>query len=115
MYPDALRPVMPTYFGTWKQNYNVPPPPDPHDQVKQLEMFRDALKMDLKKGFLKEVNTFIEGGGGYFLTSDVSHERLSEELSKWAPYILFEVHETLPAEKQIEYAISGARMRAGDK
>src|SRR2546428_12448008 len=76
---------MATYFGLWKTNTSLPPPPTPVEQIKQQEGFDALLRGQLKSGRLREVHAFLEGGAGYFITGDVTEEQAFEELAGWAP------------------------------
>ena len=104
---------MPVYFGMYKINANLPPPPNPTDGVKQLEAFQAALKMQMDSGDLKEVHEFIDANAGYFISGDISPERLHQNLAAWFPYVTFEVHQTIPVQKAIQNSLAAAKMRAG--
>jgi len=103
---------MTTYFGLWKLNTNIPPAQDPKIELQQNMAFQAMLKNNLQSGDLKEVHTFLEGGSGYFLTGDITEEKLHENLLAWSPYVTFELHRTLPALKSIEISIGVSRARA---
>ena len=104
---------MPTYFGMYKINANLPPPQDPKEQLKQLEGFKAAINHEIQSGVIKESNEFLEADGGYFITKDVSPEQLHAALTGWFPYVTFEIHQTIPSQKAIENAISAIKMRVG--
>lgn len=104
---------MTTYFGLWKANYNLPPPPTPAEQVKQQEAFDALLRAQLKSGRVREVHAFLEGGAGYFITGDVSEEEAFQDLALWAPYVTFELHRTVPFPKASELTLKALRQRAG--
>lgn len=105
--------VMPVYFGLWKINVNLPPPPTPEDQVKQSEGFLALMKAQLQAGIVREVHAFLEGGRGYFITGDVAEEQLYEALQMWSPFVTFELHRTVPFPKGIELTISATKKRTG--
>ena len=104
---------MATYFGLWKANSNLPPPPTPAEQIKQQEGFDALLRAQLKSGRLREVHAFAEGGRGYFISGDVTGEEIFEELALWSPFVTFEVHETIPFPKASEIVLKALRKRAG--
>ncbi len=83
---------MATYFGLWKLNTSLQPPPTPGEQVKQQEAFDGLLRAQLKSGRIREVHSFLEGGAGYFLTGDVPEEEIFHDLTLWSPYVTFELH-----------------------
>ncbi len=103
---------MTTYFGLWKTNYSLQPPPSPVDQVKQAEAFDGQLRAQLKSGRLREAHSFLEGGAGYFITGDVSEEEVFQDLALWSPYVTFELHRTIPFPKASEIALKAFRQRA---
>src|SRR5438093_9786416 len=86
---------MATYFGLWKANTSLPPPPTPAEQIKQQEGFDALLRGQLKSGRLREVHAFLEGGTGYIITGDVTEEQAFEELAFWSPFVKFELHDTI--------------------
>ncbi len=104
---------MPVYFGSWKLNTNLPPPPTPDDQIKQSEGFAELVKAQLKAGIIKEVHAFVEGNQGYFITGDVSDETQFEALAMWSPYVTFELHRTIPFPRASELFTSALKKRAG--
>src|SRR2546425_13323142 len=103
---------MATYFGLWKANTSLPPPPTPAEQIKQQEGFDALLRGQLKSGRLREVHAFLEGGAGDFITGDVTEEQAFEELAVWAPYVSFGLHRTSPFPKASEVILSATRKRA---
>jgi hypothetical protein len=103
---------MTIYFGLWKQNTNIPPPQDPSIQLQQNIAFHAQLKEGVESGDLKEVYTFLEGGSGYFVSGDITEEKLHQRLVAWNPYVIFEVHRTVPTLKSLEMSIGVSRERA---
>jgi|SRR2546428_12230046 len=104
---------MTTYFGLWKANTSLPPPPTPAEQIRQQEGFDALLRAQLKSGRLREVHVFAEGGAGYFISGDVSAEEALEELALWSPFVSFEIHETIPFPKAGEIILKSLRKRSG--
>jgi hypothetical protein len=103
--------AMTVYFGLWKANTSLPPQ-DPKVEVQLNQAFHAVMQQLLKSGDVKEVNSFIEGGSGYFVSGDITDERLHEILLSWSPYVTFEVHKTVPALKTIEALIGIWKQRA---
>src|SRR2546425_12321759 len=97
---------MATYFGLWKANTSLPPPPTPAEQIKQQEGFDALLRGQLKSGRLREVHAFLEGGAGYFITGDVTEEQAFEELAGLAPSVSFGLHRTSPFPKGREIVLT---------
>ena len=104
---------MATYFGLYKLNDSLPPPPTPQEQVKQQEAFDALLRAQMKSGRIREVHAFAEGGAGYFITGDVTDEEVFEDLAAWSPYVTFELHRTIPFPKASEIVLKALRARAG--
>jgi hypothetical protein len=102
---------MTTYFGLWKVETSQQPA-DPKVAMQLYMGFQAQVKHDLESGDVKESNSFLEGNGGYFITGDISDERLHEILLNYAPFLTFEVHQTVPVSKTIEKLIGIAKMRA---
>ncbi len=102
---------MTTYFGIWKQNTSLPPQ-EPKVELQMNLAFQAMIKRDIQSGVIKEAYAFLEGAQGYFLTGDVTEERLHESLLQWYPYVTFELHRTVPLEKSVETAIAVSRARA---
>jgi hypothetical protein len=90
---------MTVYFGLWTQNANLPPSPNPADNVKQTEGFLALMKAQLQSGVLKEAHT----------SGDVSEEQLFEAIEMWWPYVTVEVHRTIPFPRGIELSVSAAK------
>ena len=96
---------MPSYFGVFNLNQNIPPARDPNANLEILKMFRVDIKEMLSSGILKEANVFVEGTGGWIVTGDVPEEKIHEHLTKFAPFVYFELHRTIPLEKSLEMSI----------
>ena len=101
-----------TYFGLWKLNKSLQPPPTPEGQIMQQEGFNMMIRAQLQAGRLRDVHAYLEGDAGYFFYEG-SNEQLAEDLALWSPYVNFEVHETLPIQKSTELALSAYKKRAG--
>jgi hypothetical protein len=105
------RSTMTKYFGLWKVETSLQPQ-DPRMAIQLYQAFAAQLKRDLDSGDIKESNSFLEGNGGYFVSGDITQERLHALLLSWAPYLTFEVHQTVPALKTVENLIGIAKQRA---
>jgi hypothetical protein len=103
---------MPTYFGTWTFNTALPPPPDPKFSVRRSEGFLTLLKQQMQSGIIKEAYSFLEGNVGYFVTGDLSEEKLHEALLSYSPYVSFEIHRTVSLTRSIEMLIEVQRRQA---
>ena len=95
---------MTTYFGIWKLNTSLPPQ-DPKVELQLNLAFQAMIKQDISDGTIKEAYTFLEGSAGYFLSGDVTEEKLHEVL------ITFELHKTIPILKSIETVVNVSRAR----
>jgi len=104
---------MPVYFALYRVNANIPPSENPNGDIKNLEGFAAALKMQMASGDLKEVHEFIDAYGGYLISGDISPERLHQNLIAWFPWVTFEVHQTIPTQTAIQNGLNAAKMRAG--
>lgn len=103
---------MPTYFGLWKINYATPLSPDPAMAIPMFERFLAQMKGQIASGLLKEIHEFLGGGAGYLITGDHPKEKVAATLAAWAPFVLFELHETIPVTKSLELALAEAKQRA---
>jgi hypothetical protein len=103
---------MPVFFGLWKLNSALPPPPDPKMGVMQNEAFLALFQAQVKSGVVREAHAFAEGDRGYFVSGEVSAETMQEALAAWFPYVTFELHQTVKFPKPIETAIAVAKQRA---
>jgi len=70
------------------------------------------MRHQLSEGTLKEVHAFLRGDEGYAISKDVSEEKLYADLQAWQPWVLFEVHQTIPFPKGIEINLEVAKARA---
>ena len=76
------------------------------------QAFHAQLKRDLESGDVKESNSFLEGNAGYFISGDITEDKLHVLLLNWSPYASFEVHQTVPVLKTVENLIGIAKQRA---
>ena len=104
--------TMPQFFVLWRQNTSIQPAPDPMQQVKQTEGFLALMRHQLSQGTLREVHVFLRGDQGYAISKDVSEEKLYADLQAWLPWVIFEVHQTVPFPKGIEISLEVAKARA---
>lgn len=106
---------MPVFFGLWRMNSSLPPPPDPKAEVMQQEAFLALYQSQLKSGVVKEAHSFVGSNQGYFISGDVTIEALHEAVQAWDPYVIFEIHSTIKFPKALEVAIAVAKQRAAMK
>jgi len=103
---------MTQYFGLWRLNRSIQPPAMPEAQVMQQEGFVAMIRAQLQMGRLKEAYSFLGGGAGYFIYEG-TEEQLYEDIALWNPYVLFEVHRTLPLQRAAELELTALKKRAG--
>jgi len=104
---------MPQFFILWKQNASIPPAADPMQQVMQVEGFLGLMRHQLADGSLKEVHAYLEGDKGYAITKETAtEEKVYADLQAWQPWVLFEVHRTVPFPKGIEISLEVVKARA---
>jgi hypothetical protein len=102
---------MPVYFGLWHFRGELVPP-DPKVQIPMFEAFVALYKSQVQSGDLKESHAFLEGDRGYFISGDISHEKLLMLIQQWLPFVTFEVHQTVKFPAPIENNIAIAKARA---
>jgi hypothetical protein len=100
---------MPVFFGFYK----ISPNPPTEAWVKQLEAFAASIRMQTQMGDIREAHAFVGALGGYFITGDISPERLDQNLALYFPWVTFETHEMIPVELALKNAIGAAKTRAG--
>ena len=103
--------VMTTYFGLWKVETSLAPQ-DPKMAIQLYQAFGTQIKRDFESGVLKVNESFLEGNAGYFITGDITEETLHHTLLRFAPYVQFEIHRTIPALKTVEHLVAIAKERA---
>lgn len=91
----------------------MPQPPAPAQGVHLLGGFLAQRTSPIDSGGpLKEVHEFSGGGAGHLVTGDPPKEKIAATLTAWAPFGLFEPHETIPVTKSLELALAVAKPRA---
>ena len=70
------------------------------------------MRHQLSQGSLREVHAFLRGDQGYAISKDVTEEKLYTDLQAWQPWVIFEVHQTVPFPKGIEISLEVAKARA---
>ena len=108
---DVNEAAVSSYFGLWKFNPAVQPAVDPRMALVQSEGFLAQMKAQLESGALKEVHEFVQGGGGYFITGDLTPEKALELVTTWSPWVLFELHQTVKFPKPTEINIEVQKAR----
>jgi len=76
------------------------------------QAFGAQIKRDLESGEVKDSQSFLEGNAGYFISGDITEERLHQIVLRYAPYVTFEIHKTIPVQKTIENLVAIAKERA---
>jgi hypothetical protein len=102
---------MTSYFGLWKVETSLQPT-DPKLAMQLYMAFQAQVKSYLESGDLKETNSFLEGNEGYFITGDISEEKVHELLLNFTPFLTFQVHKTVPVTQTLEKLIGIAKQRA---
>jgi hypothetical protein len=102
---------MPIYFGLWHFRSELLPP-DPNVQIQMSEAFLGLFKMQVQSGVIKEAHSFLGGDRGYFISGDITHEKMLMAVQQWAPFVTFEVHQTVKFPEPIENNIAIAKARA---
>jgi len=69
----------------------------------------------MESGDLKEIHEFVDANGGYFVSGDISPERMHQNLTAWFPWVTFEVYQTITTQKAIQNALGVAKMRASTR
>jgi hypothetical protein len=102
---------MPIYFGLWHYHAELLPA-DPAAQVGMYQAFLGLYKSQIESGQLKEVHVFLQGDRGYWISGDISHEKLLMTIQQWLPFVTSEVHQTVKFPGPIENNLAIAKARA---
>ncbi|MCI4344524.1 MAG: hypothetical protein L3J87_02730 [Thermoplasmata archaeon] len=102
---------MPTYFGLWHFRPELLPP-DPTMQAQMYEAFVGLYHSQVESGLIKEVHSFLDGISGYYVSGDISHEKMLLAVQQWLPFVTSEVHQTVKFPTPIENNIAIAKARA---
>lgn len=86
---------MPTYWGTWVFRPELLGP-DLQMQLRLYEAFLGQHKAQVQSGAVKEVHANLDGVTGYYVSGDISHEKLQMVLQQWSPFVTCTVHQTTP-------------------
>lgn len=82
-------------------------------QVQQTEGFLALMRHQLTDGSLREVHAFLRGDEGYAISKETAtEEQVYTDLQAWQPFVLFEVHRTVPFPKGIELTLEVQKARA---
>jgi hypothetical protein len=101
---------MPTYYGTWEYKPELLGP-DLNMQLSLYEAFLAQHKAQVAAGIVKEVHVNLDGVTGYFLTTDISHEKMLMAVQQWLPFVRCEVHQTVKLEQALLNFIEIAKQR----
>ena len=102
---------MPSYFGLWHFRPELLTP-DPNMQVQMYEAFLGLYKSQVHNGELREVYAFEDGIHGYYVTGDISPEKLLMVIQQGLPFVTSEVHQTVKFPVPIENNVAIAKARA---
>jgi hypothetical protein len=101
---------MPTYFGTWVYHPEMLGP-DLKMQLTLYEAFLAQHKGQVASGAVKEVHSNLDGVTGYFITGDISHQKVLEIVQQWSPFVTCQVHQTVKLEEAIQNYINITKAR----
>ena len=63
----------------------------PEERVKQVPLILGMFKADMQAGVIKDFGICMEGCSGYIIFEETSETDLFANLSKWQPYVNFDV------------------------
>jgi len=107
---------MSRYLILWRMNPLAPWPTDPSKTLELNEKMWAAMDDSMKKGLTKDYGVFPDGTSGY-LIGEGEATNVFMGANTFMPYILCEVHEIIPYEKQKEIvrALCKAQIEAAKK
>ena len=92
---------MARFLALWRVNPTAPFPTDPSKALELNEKMWAAIDGLMKKGEIEEFGVFPDGYSGYAIGKGETVD-VYRNVSMFHPYILAEVHEIIPYEKQKE-------------
>ncbi|MFQ6080607.1 MAG: hypothetical protein ACE5OW_02930 [Candidatus Bathyarchaeia archaeon] len=90
---------MARFLILWRVNPVAPWPTDPSEHLKLDERMYAAIDDLIKKGEIEDFGFFLEGNSGYAIGKGESTD-LFRSVSMFQPYIIFEIHDIIPYEKE---------------
>jgi hypothetical protein len=92
---------MARFHAIWHVNPSAPWPTDPSKNLEMLEMMWAGIEGMMKKGEIEEWGIFPDGGFGYTISKGETVD-VFRRANMFYPFVIFEVHEIIPYEKQKE-------------
>ena len=92
---------MARFLVLWRMNLSAPLPMDPSKSLELNEKMWAAIDGLMKKGEIEAFGAFPDGTSGYGIGKGETTDLL-RDVSMFQPYIICEVHEIIPYEKQKE-------------
>ena len=92
---------MARFLVLWRMNPVAPWPTDPSKNLGLNEKMWAAIDGLMKKGEIEEFGVFPDGTSGYGIGKGETTD-LYRDVNMFQPYILCEVHEIIPYDKQKE-------------
>jgi len=107
---------MARYLILWRMNPLAPWPTDSSKTLELNEKMWAGIDDLIKKGKIKEFGSFLDGTSGYAIGESEATD-IFQGANRFMPYILCEVHEIIPYEKQKEIvrALCKAQIEAAKK
>jgi len=100
---------MARYLVLWRVNPVAPWPWEPSKYLELEEKMWAGIDALMNKGEIEEFGVFLDGYSGYSIGKGEAAD-VFRDVAMFHPYILSEVHEIIPYEKQKE--IIGAMLKA---
>ncbi|MCI4367941.1 MAG: hypothetical protein L3K09_00015 [Thermoplasmata archaeon] len=80
-------------------------------QLKLYEAFLAQHKAQVQAGLVKEVHANLDGVTGYYVSADISHEKMQMVLQQWAPFVTCTCHQATPLTTAISNFIEITKQR----
>lgn len=101
---------MPTYWGTWVFHPELLGP-DLGLHLKMYEAFLAQHKAQVEAGAVKEVHANLDGVTGYYVSGDISQEKIQMILQQWSPFVTLTCHQSTPLATAIKNNIEITKQR----
>jgi len=104
------------FLVLWRLNPLAPWPTDPSKTLELNEKMWASTDSAIKEGKIKEFGSFLDASSGYVIGEGEATDVFASA-NMFMPYVLFEVHEIIPYEKEKEIvrAICKAQIAAAEK
>jgi hypothetical protein len=73
----------------------------PEERAKQVPLILGMFKADMQAGVIKDFGICMEGCSGYIISEEAIEADLFANLSKWQPYVNFEVKQVQTIDEAI--------------